>query len=197
MTLEPLDFLTLRRLHWFNEPGRWWVDAASSALVVEPEAGTDFWRKTHYGFEVDTGHLLSASISGDFAMITKVRFFPVHQYDQAGLMVRVDADCWIKTSVEYEPDEPTRLGAVVTNGGYSDWSVQDFDRARNEVWLRVSRKDSDFTVTQSNDGEHWNLLRIAHLNVDAETSVECGIYACCPKGAGFRAEFDLLRIERE
>src|SRR5215471_9140183 len=87
------------RLRWFNEPARWCVDTSSSALIVEPEAGTDFWRKTHYGFEADSGHLLSAAVSGDFLMTAKVKVFPVHQYDQAGLMVRAGGNCWIKASV--------------------------------------------------------------------------------------------------
>jgi regulation of enolase protein 1 (concanavalin A-like superfamily) len=184
------------RLRWFNEPGRWRVDTASSVLVVEPQAGTDFWRKTHYGFEADTGHFLSATVSGDFVMTNKVKFLPVHQYDQAGLMARANESCWIKTSVEYEEDEPPKLGVVVTNAGYSDWSVQNFDRARNELWLRISRKSSDFLVEHSRNGQTWELLRIAHLHIQEPASMDCGLYACSPKGAGFRAEFDLLRIER-
>ena len=60
------------RLRWFNASGRWWSETASSALVIEPQAGTDFWRKTHYGFEADTGQFLSAAVSGDFVMTGKV-----------------------------------------------------------------------------------------------------------------------------
>src|SRR5262245_28118662 len=88
-----------RRLRWLNEPARWRVDPGSSVLVVEPDAGTDFWRKTHYGFEADNGHFLSAAVAGNFVMTTRVKFLPLQQYDQAGLMVRVDTNCWIKTSV--------------------------------------------------------------------------------------------------
>ena len=54
-------------------------------------AGTDFWQGTHYGFRVDNGHALLAEIGGDFALETRVRTQPVHQYDQAGLMVRLIA----------------------------------------------------------------------------------------------------------
>jgi uncharacterized protein len=183
------------RLRWLNEPRHWRVDAGSSALVIEPEAGTDFWRKTHYNFEEDTGHLLSAAVSGDFVMMTKLRYLPRHQYDQAGLMVRADANCWIKTSVEYESDGPPKLGVVVTNNGYSDWSLQDFDPARNAVWLRIRKKNCDFIIEHSENGQAWKVLRIAHLHVDDQTNLDCGVYACSPKGAGFRAEFDLLRIE--
>lgn len=184
------------RLRWLNEPRVWRVDAASSVLVLEPDAGTDFWRKTHYGFEADSGHVLSAVIAGDFVMTGKVRVKPVHQYDQAGLMVRVDGICWIKASVEYEVDGPSKLGVVVTNGGYSDWSMQNFNPAYDELRLRISRKASDFIVQHSQDGVVWEQLRVAHLSMDETVSMDCGLYACSPKGAGFRAEFDLLRIDR-
>jgi len=182
------------RLKWLNPPANWRADG--NALVVEPDANTDFWMRTHYKFEADSGHLLFAEATGDVAVSTKVRFYPVHQYDQAGLMLRVDSNCWMKTSVEYEGDDPPRLGAVVTNRGYSDWSVQDFDRGCNELWFRLTRKGSDCMAEYSMDGAAWTMLRLAHLDFDAAAQVECGLYACSPKGAGFRAEFGFLKIER-
>jgi regulation of enolase protein 1 (concanavalin A-like superfamily) len=96
-------------------------------------------QKTHYGFGADNGHLLFKELTGDFVMTTQVRFHPVHPYDQAGLMVRVSPSCWLKTSVEYEPDSPSRLGAVVTNHAYSDWSTQDFPASGGVLGLRIHR----------------------------------------------------------
>ena len=106
-------------------PARWAVRPAGR-LRIEPEAGTDFWRKTHYGFEADNGHFLFAEVTGDFVLSTHVRFHPAHQYDQAGLMVRASPSSWLKASVEHEPGGPDRLGAVVTNHARSDWSTQNF-----------------------------------------------------------------------
>jgi len=185
------------RLRWLNPPPSWIIDPSLPALVVEPAAPTDFWQETHYGFRADTGHFLFTEIAGDFAITTKVRFRPLHQYDQAGLMVRIGPSCWIKTSVEYEPDGPSRLGAVVTNHGFSDWSVQDFPRETREVCLRIRKEGSDFIVEFAPD-EHadWRLMRIAHLDLEPEAPPACGLYACSPKGAGFRAEFSFLQISR-
>src|SRR5438552_14345787 len=103
-------------LRWHREPPRWTVRLAERCLRVEPAAATDFWQKTHYGFEADNGHFVFAEVTGDFVLSTRVRFQPVHQYDQAGLMVRVSAACWLKTSVEYELTGASRLGAVVKIG---------------------------------------------------------------------------------
>jgi hypothetical protein len=179
-----------RVLVWHCQPVRWAVDRG---LRIEPEAGTDFWRKTHYGFETDSGHFLFAEMAGDFVLQTHVRFHPVHQYDQAGLMVRVSPACWVKTSIEYEPDGPSRLGAVVTNHAYSDWSTQGFPSSARDVWLRIRREGQDYIVDASRDGRDWEQIRMAHLFEDHEgATVGAGLYACSPKGAGFVAEFDLL-----
>jgi len=183
------------RLHWLNPPPTWAVNPSLPALVVQPAASTDFWQETHYGFRADNGHFLFTQISGDFTTTTKVRFHPVHQYDQAGLMVRVGPLCWIKTSVEYEPDGPARLGAVVTNHGFSDWSVQDFPREAREVSLRIRKEATDFIVEFAPDDQAgWRPMRIAHLNIENGAPLDCGLYACSPKGDGFRAEFAFLEI---
>jgi regulation of enolase protein 1 (concanavalin A-like superfamily) len=184
-------------LRWHREPPRWSIRLAERCLRVEPVAATDFWQKTHYGFEMDNGHFLFAEVGGDFVLSTRVRFHPVHQYDQAGLMVRVSPSCWLKTSVEYEPTGPSRLGAVVTNHAYSDWSTQSVPAETREIWLRVRRERQDYIVDASRDGRRWEQIRMAHLLDDGEgAAVGAGLYACSPKAAGFVAEFAYLHIDR-
>jgi regulation of enolase protein 1 (concanavalin A-like superfamily) len=171
------------------------VDTQKKCLVIEPGAHTDFWQKTHYGFAPDNGHFLYTEIKGDFVLSTKVRFFPRHQYDQAGLMVRLSPTCWLKTSVEYEPHGASKLGVVVTNSGYSDWSTQEFLTGNNQIALRVRREDSDYLVEYLKDESMWIQMRMAHLMEDSGTvAVKTGLYACSPIGAGYKACFDYLHI---
>jgi hypothetical protein len=184
-------------LRWHCEPARWSIRPAERCFRIEPEAGTDFWQRTHYGFEADNGHFLFADVTGDFVLATHVRFHPAHQYDQAGLMIRVSPACWLKTSVEHEPDGPSRLGAVVTTQAYSDWSTQAYPADAREVWLRIRREGQDYIVDASRDGRDWEQIRMAHLEEDHEGLAVCaGLYACSPKGAGFVAEFTDLSIDR-
>ena len=183
------------RLQWLNPPPPWTLEP--SGLVVRPAPETDFWQQTHYGFRADNGHFLYLKVAGDFSVTTRVRFHPAHLYDQAGLMVRVGPSCWIKTSVEYESKGPCKLGAVVTNGGYSDWSLQDFPRVQKQVRLRIRRAGQDFLVEWGRGaGRAWELLRVAHLHQGgAGRPMQCGLYVCSPKDSGFRAEFEFLRID--
>ena len=183
------------RLRWRSEPTSFRLE--SGRLVLEADANTDFWQRTHYGFRVDNGHFLHLFARGNFVLTTQVTCEPVHQYDQAGLMLRASADCWLKTSVEFEPDEPhNRLGAVVTNGGYSDWSTQPLDKAVRAMWFRIRAEETAVVVDASQDGQHWEQIRMAHLaERTAVSEVSCGLYACSPKAAGFRALFQRLDFE--
>ena len=190
------------RLRWFCPPESWAIQ--NSCLVVQPNAKTDFWQKTHYGFEADNGHFLYLEVEGDFILSTRLSFSPAHQYDQAGLMVRVSPDCWLKTSVEYEPYGFSKLGVVLTKDGYSDWSTQDYLDSSKELGLRVRREADDYLVEYLNPspqeaGEaqrNWVQIRMAHLEGGKDGRVSCGLYACSPIEAGFTARFDFLKIER-
>jgi hypothetical protein len=183
------------QLTWLNEPKAWFVDTAARRLVMLPGAETDFWQRTHYGFTADSGHFLHAPVSGDFTMTAEIFFHPRHRYDQAGLMVRFSSERWLKTSVEYEPEGASKLGVVATSGGFSDWSLQDFPRERGAVELRLRRMAGDFLVDYREAPESaWTMIRMAHLaGVEGQEAL-CGLYACSPKGAGFRAEFAHLTI---
>lgn len=181
-----------KTLTWLNEPERWKLE--NNQLHVYTEAKTDFWQRTHYGFRANNGHFLYGTFEGDFTLEAGIHCDFVNQYDQAGLMIRVSDECWIKTSVESEPDEYNKLGVVVTNNGYSDWSTQDVLKSFTSYKLRITRKGSDYKVEFFNETrQYWVQMRIFHL-FDQKV-VEAGIYCCSPKEAGFRARFDYLRID--
>src|SRR5207237_4426872 len=72
-TLDP-------RLAWHCEPSRWKLEPQPGRLRVEPDAKTDFWQRTHYGFQVDNGHFLFTEVAGPFRLGTRVRFAAAHQY---------------------------------------------------------------------------------------------------------------------
>lgn len=181
------------RLTWHCAPPRWQL--GPDGLQIGTMAGTDFWQGTHYGFRVDNGHALLAEIGGDFALETRVRTQPVHQYDQAGLMVRLSPECWLKTSVEHEPGAPSRLGAVITNGGWSDWSTQDLDPAlAREMGFRVTRSGADYLVEAMVGHGAWSQIRLGRLHDNRDGPVQAGLYACSPKGAGLEVRFECLAI---
>jgi uncharacterized protein len=181
------------RLIWLNAPPS--VRLGPAGMTIETRAGSDFWQGTHYGFRVDDGHALLTEVRGDFQLETSVVFEPVHQYDQAGLLVRISPSSWLKTSIEFELEAPSRLGSVVTNAGWSDWATEDVPASLRAATYRVSRRAGDYTIEYAPLNGTFRQLRIAHLHDDdGQRPVFAGIYACSPKGDGFKVTFDYLRV---
>jgi uncharacterized protein len=176
--------------YWFNEPARYQLGAG---LEIFTDEKTDFWQRTHYGFQRDDGHCLFTSQTGDFCLQTHVEFRFQEKYDQCGLMIRLDRENWIKVSTEYESEECSRLGSVVTNLGYSDWATQDIPSSHREMWYRISKNEQDFLLENSFDGQTWLQLRITHLHQVSEY-YEVGVYACSPIGKDFWCRFTSLEI---
>jgi len=192
--VETFDNQLNVQLKWFCAPENWSLE--DDNFVLRPAAKTDFWQRTHYGFQNDNGHFLYAELEGDFTLTTRVQITPEHQYDQAGLMVRLSPDFWLKTSIEFEPEEPNRLGAVVTRYGYSDWSTQDITKDVRDYQLRIRREGDDYIVEyRQHETDDWSQIRMAHLENGEQAPVQCGLYACSPIEAGFEARFAYLTIE--
>jgi len=177
---------------WFNEPA---YEIKNKMLYISTSPETDFWQKTHYDFEKDNGHCLLIKVKDDFSISVKTSFIPKNQYDQCGLIVRIDSENWIKTFTEYEAENFSRLGSVVTNSGYSDWATIDINTKIDTMWYRIQSSKNDFLIEFSEDGISWKQLRVTHLhNKFNELSV--GIFACSPKDGTFDAVFDNYILDK-
>ncbi|MFO7322055.1 MAG: DUF1349 domain-containing protein [Chloroflexota bacterium] len=174
-------------MEWLNEPRSWRYEG--DALVITSDAQTDFWRKTHYGFIRDNGHFFGKRVEGDFTAQVKVIGQYTTLYDQAGLMVRQDETCWMKTGIEYV-DGVQYVSAVVTRD-YSDWSVSPLRESPEALWIRVRREGGSLEVHYSLDGADFTLLRVTYLTPDP---VQVGVMLASPQGEGFVARFEGLEI---
>ncbi|MBT2533974.1 DUF1349 domain-containing protein [Arthrobacter sp. ISL-48] len=175
-------------MQWINEPKNWRMKG--EVLHVETGQGTDFWRKTFYGFTRDTGHFYFRTVSGDFTATVTIGGNISSLYDQCGLMVRASDTTWIKTGAEFA-DGVVNLSTVITNG-FSDWSVLPLAAVPQEVTIRLTRHGEAIRV-QYLDGEGiWQLLRLGYL--DLSESCQVGVMSCAPERAGFEATFRDFQI---
>jgi regulation of enolase protein 1 (concanavalin A-like superfamily) len=191
---------------WLREPAHAMVDNERVRFTTSP--GTDLWQRTYYGFRNDNAPALLLPASSNMTLTVRVSFQYRRRYDQAGVLVHLNADTWAKASVEHENDVLSRLGSVVTNSGYSDWATRDIPSTR-QMWYRVSRRGPDFRFEAGPDGIHWEQLRIFHLHRLGETTEEMGsaavlpdgstvgigVYACSPEDSSFEAQFDQIRLQ--
>ncbi|ELZ26914.1 hypothetical protein C475_08266 [Halosimplex carlsbadense 2-9-1] len=178
-------------MEWLNEPASW--DHSADRLTVEADGETDFWRVTKHGFVADDGHFFHRDVAGDFTATVEVAGEYGTLYDQAGLMVREDAETWLKCGVEYV-DGVQQVGAVVTRG-VSDWSKSPLNDDPESVWVRVERTGSTVEVSFSRDGDDYVMIRQASLS-EAER-LRVGPMAAAPKGDGFRTTFEGFSVETE
>lgn len=176
-------------MQWYNEPANW--NAQGDKLTLTADAQTDFWRKTHDSGQRDNGHFYHQTVSGDFTARAKVSGQYHAQYDQAGIMVRLDETTWLKCGIEYM-DGVQHASAVVTRD-YSDWSILPLQPNPESIHLRVIRHGGTFEVAYSLDGDHFIMIRQAHLT--AADTVQVGLMAAAPKGDGFAVTFEGFAVQ--
>ena len=92
--------------NWLNEPAMW--REKPNTLEIVTDHGSDFWRKTSYGFTRHSGHARLVEFPDDSSIECTFRADFSQQFDQAGIMVWGDEANWIKCGVEWEARTSSR-----------------------------------------------------------------------------------------
>ena len=172
---------------WTREPGSFSVSEGRVEVVTKPH--TDLWQRTYYHFRNDNAPVFQMETEEKyFSFTVKTAFESKHRFDQCGVVMYLDSENWLKASIEYENEEFQHLGSVVTNLGYSDWATTAIDASVKSMWYRFSRREDDYCVECSLDGEHFSQMRICHMHKSGGT-IRFGIYACSPEDSSFWATF--------
>ena len=171
-------------MDWLNPPPEWSEDRG--ILSVTTGAKTDFWRETHYGFIRDDGHFRGVAAEGDFAATVAFRGDYRELYDQAGMMLRLDARTWIKAGIEFVAGR--RMLSVVVTRDFSDWSTMPCPVDADWLRLRLTRIGTAVHVHWAADAEppEYRMLRLAYL---PSGPARIGPMCCSPQRAGFTAGF--------
>lgn len=193
-----MDFLTAK---WIHQPKT--VDITERSVEIVTEPGTDFWQRSFYGFRNDNAPALLLASQENFTFTVRASFIYQNRFDQCGVIIYLDSENWFKASIEYEDEQLSRLGSVVTNLGHSDWATTDIATTMT-MWYRLSRRGPDFLIESSPDGTGFAQMRIFHLHQLGETTAEMGkmnppappahpirfgLYACSPLESSFTAVF--------
>ena len=179
---------TLEKMNWFNEPDNWQINGGTLTMDVTPNS--DYWRISHYGFTVDDAPFYYAEYGGEFEAKVKVSGDYKVRFDQAGMMIRLDHENYIKTGIEFV-DGKYNLSTVVTHKT-SDWSVIALDRPVDFIWIRAVRRLDAIEIFYSFDDKEYHMMRNAW--VEANHPVKIGMFAACPDGNGFKASFSDFKV---
>ena len=180
---------TLEKMQWFNEPEQWKIENKSLSMFVTPQS--DYWRISHYGFTVDDAPFYYGIYGGEFEAKVKITGEYKERFDQAGLMLRIDHENWIKAGIEYV-DGKYNLSAVVTHKT-SDWSVITLDKPIPHIWIKAVRRLDAVEIFYSFDDKNYVMMRNAWLQDN--TPVQVGIMGACPDGQGFNVKFEHFKVK--
>jgi len=176
-------------MDWLNPPPEW--SEERGVLTVVTGERTDFWRETHYGFIRDNGHFRGVDAPGNFSAGLAFRGDYRELYDQAGIMLRVDARNWIKAGIEFVAGR--RMLSVVVTRDFSDWSTMPCPVDAEWLRVRLTRIGTAVHIHWAADDEasEFRMMRLAHLPA-GPTAV--GPMCCSPQRAGFVAAFRGLTV---
>ena len=173
---------------WLNEPERWTIEG--EALQIITDRATDFWRETHYGFVRDSGHFLGFETPEAFTAELRVLGDFQALYDQAGIMVRIDAQRWVKAGIEFS-DGRAMLGSVLTDVR-SDWATAHYEHDPDDFWVRATVANGVIRLQASADGKCWPLMQLAPF--PKANSYLVGPMACTPERSGLKVSFSKFRL---
>lgn len=172
---------------WLNPPEVWSLD--DNILSLETGDKTDFWRHTHYGFVRDDGHFWHVPAPSSFTATVTFEGKYETLYDQAGMMLRIDAKNWIKLGIEHSDGE-TNFSIVVTREK-SDWSVIARPLISGPQTVRLTVQNGSAIAHFKHDNG-WQLMRVA--NFPSFEAARIGPMACSPERSGFEARFTDFQI---
>ncbi|MCQ2741259.1 MAG: DUF1349 domain-containing protein, partial [Alphaproteobacteria bacterium] len=112
---------------------------------------------------------------------------------QGGIMVRFDAENWIKVGLLSPNQYSPQLGVVVAQRGSSDWSAVDLPSDIERLWFKIRRRGDDFIIWYSTSDENFKQIRMCHFS-KAEKTMKIGAYACSPREEDFECVLEDIDI---
>lgn len=188
LSIQSVSAQTLEKMQWFNEPEQWEIKDNTLSMFVTPQS--DYWRISHYGFTVDDAPFYYSTYGGEFEVKVKITGDYQARFDQAGLMLRIDHENYIKTGIEFV-DGKFNLSTVVTHKT-SDWSVIALDKPVPYIWIKAIRRLDAVEIFYSFDDKNYTMMRNAWLQNN--TPVMVGVMGASPDGKGFNAKFEHFKV---
>lgn len=189
LSASNMNAQTLEKMNWFNEPAQWSVSGNRLTMAVTPKS--DYWRISHYGFTVDDAPFYYGEYGGEFEAKVKISGDYKVRFDQAGMMIRIDHENYIKAGIEYV-DGKYNLSTVVTHHT-SDWSVIALDKPVDCIWIKAVRRLDAVEIFYSFDDKEYIMMRNAWM--EANRPVKVGMMGACPDGDGFSVTFSDFTVK--
>lgn len=165
-------------------------------IVIKTSSDTDFWKGTYYGLSYDNAPLVYFEDEEEmWTLSCKATFSSNTFFDQCGFAIYQDSNHWMKSGIEYQSNGFQQLFSVVTNRGFSDWAMWNYDKNKQDMYYRLSRRQADFLLEYSEDGQNFEMMRMFHLE-NANEVVKVGFFASSPGDSSFEAVFTDISLKQ-
>lgn len=175
-------------MKWNREPQKYSVKSDSVFMITDKK--TNLFNAPNSERRDHIFPFYYEDFEGDFVIKCKVTPDFMNIYDQGDIIIWEDENKWIKLAYENSDNGYPAIVSVVTNETSDDCTGS---RATAPVWLSACRRGNTFALHYSEDGKHWNMVRLCSLNM--ERKVQVGVSAQCPLGEGCPVLFEYLSIE--
>lgn len=164
-------------LKWINKPKSFELE--NGVLKVAVEKGTDFFNNPEDSSVTATAPFLYKEIKGNFVATALVRPDFSSQWNAVAFMVHLDERNWIKFGFERSDATGKSIVTVVTKN-FSDDANGAILADRDQVWLKLIRKENIYSMLWSADGKDFKMARLTAM--PAADTVKVGIEAQSPVG---------------
>ena len=161
-------------------------------IRITAPAKSDYFRDPAGTMTNDAAPYLYMNVTGDFIARALVSHPFRFTYDAGAIMVRSDPQHWAKLCFE-ATDFNTHAVVSVVTGGVSD-DANGVNYHWPAVWLQIVRRGNLFGLHYAPDGEQWNMVR--YLGLEMPATVQVGMVAQCPIGAGSEMDFLYFGVEQ-
>lgn len=187
-----MKFENLKNFEWYNEPEN--VIFADKEMKIVAKRETDFWQSRHHSFAKDNGHLFFVRQEKNFNITVHWKSENTTNFNQCGIMVRLNDKNWFKSSLMYQNQEEPEIGSCVTINGHSDWAGVMLEKEPKDIWYKLVRKQDDFMVYYSLDGDKYIRLRQFYIDTTG-VELKVGAYICAPQSENFEAILDEVDLK--
>ena len=100
----------------------------------------------------------------------------------------------IDTAIQYENE--VGVGQAIRESGIARNEIFVTTKIPADVktmWYRFSRREDDYCVECSRDGETFTQMRVCHM-WEGAGRIRFGIYACSPEESSFKAVFTDMKV---
>ncbi|MEL6719369.1 MAG: DUF1349 domain-containing protein [Bacteroidota bacterium] len=187
--LNQLTNEDISEFKWLNEPKTF--DIKDGGLKVVAEKETDFFNNPEDKKKTATAPVLYKELTGDFVATALVKPNFSSLWNAVSLMDHIDDDNWIKFAFENSDATGKSIVSVVTKNISDDANGVIIDE-QDQIWLKLIRKDNNYSMLWSKNGKDFKMARLSTLPI--ADSVKIGIEAQSPVGISATHEIVYFEI---